>query len=82
MDEILHGEWPMFILKATPTGEFMLVDYLQYFVDNSGGGMDYNNYIHSPLRINGDYPQGTYTFVGHSDLAYVGDYAIGIYPNN
>lgn len=80
MDDILNSVWPMFLLKATPTGELMFVDYLQYFVDNSDGNMDYNNYVLSPLRINGDYPQGTYSFVGHSDE--VGDYAVGIYPNN
>jgi hypothetical protein len=46
---IINGLAPMFYLKVD-LGTYMLVDGLQ-------GG---NN----PLRLNGDYPLGTYTFTG------------------
>jgi hypothetical protein len=72
---ILQSDFPMFMLKATPTGQYMLVDYLQFAAEFDGV-----NFVFNPLRINGDYPQGTYTFVGHGNPAE--DFAVGIYPDN
>ena len=71
---ILESNAPMFMLKVTPDGQYMLVDYLQFAAEFDGV-----TFVYNPLRINGDYPQGTYTFVGHSDS--IPDGAVGIYPD-
>ena len=53
MWEIINGRDPMFFLR-TGTGDPMLVDGLQHLL---GQPDDF-------LRVNGDYPAGTYTFTG------------------
>lgn len=55
MWEIINGNQPMFYLKVSGDGTtFDLVDGLQYLMT----GIEY------PVRINGDYPIGTYQFTG------------------
>jgi len=54
MFTILKGVRPMFSLHSFGDGSYMLVDGLQWFAS----GMT----LEKPLRLNGDYPKGTYTF--------------------
>jgi len=55
MWDIINGTLPMFYLKVSNTKQnFMLVDGLQYTI---GQGDNY-------LRVNGDYPLGTYHYTG------------------
>ena len=54
MWNIINGKYAMFGLKSDGNGNYMLVDALQHII--SGGLVD------NPLRLNGDYPKGTYTF--------------------
>lgn len=56
MWDIINGESPMFYIKVNEAKEqnFMLVDGLQYILEQ---GDQY-------LRVNGDYPTGTYVFDG------------------
>jgi hypothetical protein len=55
MWQIINGDQPMFYLKVSNDGAaFDLVDGLQYLVT----GMEY------PVRVNGNYPIGTYQFTG------------------
>jgi len=67
MWSIINGEQPMFYLEVTASGtEFALVDGLQYQFDETK----------APLRVNGDYPLGTYHFGGevtdvNSDTEYL-----------
>jgi hypothetical protein len=51
---ILHGQAPMFGLYSDGVGNYELRDGLVHF----------SSYFtqKSPLRLNGDYPKGTYTF--------------------
>ena len=55
---ILHGVTgcPMFYLKASG-GNYMLVDGLQKLTMS----------VDNPLRLNGDYPLGSYTFIAMPD---------------
>ena len=53
MSQIISGAQPMFLIKAT-AGTYNLIDGLQYQI---GQGDNY-------LRVNGDYPVGTYGFDG------------------
>ncbi len=56
----------MFILKVNG-GNYVLMDGLQFMSYTIPGGsdsVDPNAIPESPLRLNGDYPAGTYTFVG------------------
>lgn len=53
MWQIINGDQPMFYLKVDGTA-YDLVDGLQYL---AGSG-------EQPLRVTGDYPLGTYSFVG------------------
>ena len=58
MYNILTAEdgYPIFYLKVSSNGTgFMLVDGLQYLLDES----------QEPLRINGDYPRGEYDYTGN-----------------
>ncbi len=55
MWDIINGEKPIFYLQVSET-DFMLVDGLQYLA--SGGSLI------EPLRINGSYLPGDYTFTG------------------
>lgn len=55
MYKIITGEWPIFYLKVDGSNT-MLVDGLQYI---ASGGTEVN-----PLRINGSYLPGDYTFSG------------------
>ena len=55
MWDIINGDVPMFFLKVESTS-YDLVDGLQYVA--SGGTLE------APLRVNGDYPLGTYSFEG------------------
>ncbi|MEM0493018.1 MAG: GEVED domain-containing protein [Candidatus Thermoplasmatota archaeon] len=54
MWSIISGSQPMFYVKVNNAQEFMLIDGLQYLL---GIGDRY-------LRVNGDYPTGTYIFNG------------------
>lgn len=57
MFEIISGTQPMFYLKVSASGTaFDLIDGLQYLF--SGGTVE------NPLRVSGDYPIGTYSFLG------------------
>ena len=53
MWDIISGEQPMFYLNAA-SGTYSLVDGFQYQFDSTV----------APLRVNGDYPLGTYHFGG------------------
>jgi hypothetical protein len=64
---IITGQQPMFYLSASG-GTYMLVDGLQYL---ASGGSVINN-----LRLNGDYPLGSYTFT--CDTAPLSDIAMTI----
>jgi len=54
MWQIITASKPMFYLSSDGLGKYMLVDGLQYL---ASGGTVLNN-----LRLNGDYPLGSYTF--------------------
>ncbi|MCO5256894.1 MAG: right-handed parallel beta-helix repeat-containing protein [Lentimicrobium sp.] len=53
MWNIINGTAPMFYINYTGT-DYQLIDGLQY---QAGSGAN-------PLRVSGDYPQGSYTFLG------------------
>jgi uncharacterized protein YjdB len=53
MWQIINGSAPIFYIYYTG-GDYQLIDGLTY---QTGGGI-------APLRISGDYPQGTYTYNG------------------
>jgi hypothetical protein len=54
MWRIINGQYAMFGLTSDGNGHYMLVDALQKLT--TPGFPDY------PLRLNGDYPKGIYTF--------------------
>lgn len=63
MSRIIDGDMPIFLLRVE-NGKYMLVDGLQFWyafdtLDNVA------NVPLNPLRLNGDYPAGTYTFNGN-----------------
>jgi len=59
MSDIIHGNLPMFFLAVQTDGQYHLIDGLQFFLFIFGGyGQPFN-----PLRLNGDYPLGTYVFM-------------------
>ena len=60
MWQIINGNLPMFALGVTVDGYCMLIDSLQF----------YSGSVLEPLRLNGDYPHGTYVFTG----------GVGFYP--
>ena len=53
---IINGTAPIFYLKVDALGDFSLIDGLQY---TASGGL-----LEEPLRINGDYLPGDYTYTG------------------
>jgi hypothetical protein len=70
MWNIINGNGAMFGLTTDGNGNYMLVDALQKIV----------NPLHPdlPLRLNGDYPTGTYTFTNYYDNLGIADLAITI----
>ncbi len=54
MWDIINGSSPIFYLKVSSGQNFMLVDGLQYQIGQGD----------QPLRVNGDYPLGTYHYNG------------------
>ena len=71
MQKILDGELPMFFLKSEGDN-YSLVDGLQYAL--------YSGSVQNPLRLNGNYPEGTYSFTGdvHSLNCALEDFTISL----
>jgi len=63
MSKILAGKLPMFVLLVKKDGTYMLVDGLQLMIYS----------LFYPLRVNGDYPLGTYVFEGSVSLGGMDD---------
>ena len=74
MMAIIDGYAPMFFLRVTPEGEYTLWDGLQceMWLDENMEGPE-----PGPLRVNGDYPHGTYVFTCQESM-FGNDYLTGI----
>jgi len=89
MSAILAGNLPMFLLRAE-NGNYILMDGLQFFYYAFNGGNLADAPL-NPLRLNGDYPTGTYNLVGGSGytldwnmqiaLPYVDEYQFSLQIN-
>ena len=67
--------FPMFHLASDGQGNYMLVDGLQYWVSYlaTGGKGPFGI---NPLRLNGDYPKGIYTFTCDLEIHEPADFVV------
>ncbi len=67
-------QMPMFVLASDGEGNYDLLDGLQY----AAYKLYPNKPLAGPLRLNGDYPKGTYTFTSDLEIHDPADFAVEI----
>jgi hypothetical protein len=67
-------QFPMFVLASDGAGNYDLLDGLQYAANE----LYPNQPPAGPLRLNGDYPKGTYTFTSDLEIHDPADFEVEI----